>query len=190
MKGSDGVLHRHTDAFYRMFGIDIIEFEGFAPLASEKQPYLCSADFESTEAEITRRFADGRPSVLTFPFGQGETCFVNSTASLGYFHSHLPVFKEQIVSFAQKHTEPVFQIHTDSESILYRAMQSDTAFILILENWANEEAVCSVTTARGDFSAVQCLTGNAVFSYRADKLSLTLKAKDTAVLTIRLTEKS
>lgn len=27
----------------------------------------------------------------------------------------LPVFKEQIVSFAQKHTEPLFQIRTDAE---------------------------------------------------------------------------
>ena len=69
-------------------------------------------------------------------------------------------------------------------------MQSGAVFVLILENWATEDAGCSVTTAYGNFSAVQCLTGNAVFSYRADKLSLTLQAKDTAVLTIRLAEKT
>lgn len=190
MKGSDGVLHRRMDAFYQMFGIDITEFEGAAPLASEKSPYLCSADLESRGAEIVGRFSDGRPSVLIFPFGRGETCFVNSTASLGYFHSHLPVFKEQIVSFAQRHTKPLFQIHTDSEAILYRAMQSGAVFVLILENWTNEETVCSVTTACGNFSAIQCLTGNAAFSYCADKLNLTLQAKDTAVLTIHLAEKT
>lgn len=74
--------------------------------------------------------------------------------------------------------------------MLYRAMQSGAVFVLILENWATEDAGCSVTTAYGNFSAVQCLTGNAVFSYCADKLSLTLQAKDTAVLTIRLAEKT
>ena len=188
-KNSEGALHRQLDLSYQIFGTEVVEFQGYNPQKADPNiPYYCSADLENVQAEIISNFFDGRPAVLHNQYGKGKTCFVNSVASLGFFQHHLPCFYEQIVHFAQEQVDSPFELHTSSQPVFHRLLQNQSSYILIFENWTQEEARCIFRLKREKISSVSLLTDGSSFLSQGTQITITMKSRQTAVLLIETTE--
>lgn len=184
-KNSIGEILSENEALYEAFGMDILEFQGYPQQPRADIPYLCCADFTLKGANVKERFPDGNPFILQHGFGNGRTCFVNSTVSLGYFNTHLPAFKEAITSLAEECVIMEISILT-KPGVISRLLQNEEKRILILENWSDEEAHCIV---RGNQKTIQdffAITPESRFNRNDNQINIQLAAKESSVFCFRL----
>lgn len=184
MKNSSGETFHRKEDFYHMFGMDLTEFQGCMQTNREKEPYFCQAEIEVLGAETESRFADGTPALLYHSFGKGETCFVNSTVSLGYFMERLETFEKEIVNFAKKSICEEIIVSTSGTPVISRFLHSEEERILILENWSEEKTDCVLTSGSRQMESARIITPESQMEWSAGSIKLMLEAKESAVLAL------
>lgn len=187
-KNSEGEILRNSEALYKAFGMDVIEFQGCEAGEDGAKPYLCQADLESVSARIQSRFGDGSPAVLRHTYGKGHTCFVNSAASLGYFQTRLEVFRKQIVSFAEERTDREMEFPSEEACITSRVLRAGEERIIILENWSEREARCVLRGRKKGIGAVRKITEETRLAQEENQVLVTLGPKESAVFVAGLRE--
>lgn len=166
-----------------VFGFSVNEFCGCSIEGHENSPYLCQADLELEGAEVLSHFTDSSPSILCHKYGGGQAFFVNSTPSLGYFHTQDASFAEQISFLAAKATQPEIRIETKGK-LLRRTLHSGAYRILILENWGAQSADCTVVS-RDSLTRVKNLLTREEVTIQAGQLALTLQPHETQILLLK-----
>lgn len=167
-----------------VFGFEVNEFQGRNVLSQNELPYLCQADLDITTAEMLSELPDGSPAITRNYYKNGIAVFVNTTASLGFFHRNNSNFAEQINFFVKNYTQE-FQISTDSNTILHRILSNDNYRIMILENWGKESS-CHITSQKKKFIGIETLYGRPLKLSDEQSINVTLQTNETIVLKLEV----